>query len=109
MLCIYIFVNISTVKEAKNLNLDNIVTPIDADKLEEFLIISGYDEQKKNFLIHGFKEGFSPEYEGPLVKCKRTAPNLKLRVGSKIELWNKVMNEVELGRYAGPFNEPPFE
>ena len=26
-----------------------------------------------------------------------------------MELWNKVMNEVELGRYAGPFEQPPFD
>ena len=30
-------------------------------------------------------------------------------VGDKIELWNKVMKEVQLGRYAGPYEEPPFE
>ena len=39
----------------------------------------------------------------------KTGPNLKLRVGSPIELWNKVMLEVQKARYAGPFNEPPFE
>ena len=34
---------------------------------------------------------------------------MKLRVGSPIELWNKVMVEVNKGRYAGPFADPPFE
>ena len=34
---------------------------------------------------------------------------MKLRVGSQTELWNKVMKEVELGRYAGPYESPPFE
>ena len=37
------------------------------------------------------------------------APNLKLNVGTKTDLWNKVMKEVKVGRYAGPFNEIPFE
>ena len=37
------------------------------------------------------------------------APNLKIRIGSKTEMWNKVMKEVEGGRYAGPHKEPPFE
>ena len=32
-----------------------------------------------------------------------------MRVGNKIELWNKVMAEVKLGRYAGPFETPPFK
>ena len=40
---------------------------------------------------------------------KRFSPNLKLRVGSKLELWNKVMVEVKGNRYAGPFEEVPFE
>ena len=51
---------------------------------------------------------FLLQYEGNLTRVKRTAPNLKLRIGNKVELWNKVMNEVELKRYAGPFDEPPF-
>ena len=64
---------------------------------------------KLAFLVNGFTNGFKLHYEGPLHNCKRSAPNLKLRVGSKVELCNKVMTEVELGRYAGPFHEPPFE
>ena len=44
-----------------------------------------------------------------MADCKRTAPNLKLRIGNKTELWNKVMKEVDLGRYAGPFEDPPFD
>ena len=30
-------------------------------------------------------------------------------MGDEIDLWNKVMKEVKLKRYAGPFNEIPFE
>ena len=40
---------------------------------------------------------------------RRTAPNLKIRIGTKIDLWNKVMGEVEKGRYAGPFIDPPYD
>ena len=40
---------------------------------------------------------------------KRTAPNLKLNVGNETILWNKVMKEVGLGRYAGPYEKPSFE
>ena len=40
------------------------------------------------------------------VKVQKKAPNLKLRVGNKIELWNKVVKE---GRYAGPFKEIPYD
>ena len=57
-----------------------------------------------------FTEGFDLHYEGPLKNTVREAPNLKLRVGSKCELQNKVMNEVKLGHFAGPFkNKPPYE
>ena len=35
--------------------------------------------------------------------------NLKLNVGNSTELWNKVMKEVQLGRYAGPFKQVPFK
>ena len=97
------------VKEAVNRNSEQIVTPVSYEKLNDLLIEVGYNEQKRKFLVDGFKYGFSLQYQGPLKDCQRTASNLKLRVGSKLELWNKVMNEVELGRYAGPYEEPPFE
>ena len=45
-------------------------------------------------------------------RCKRglrEAPNLKFVIGDKVELWNKVMGEIKLGRYAGPFRQPPFK
>ena len=107
---IYIlFVELFAVKDACSLNLEDIVTPVQADILEQLLIQSNYDKRKTEFLIEGFRNGFSLKYEGNLKNCKRLAPNLKLRIGSKLELWNKVMNKVELGRYAGPFDEPPFE
>ena len=39
------------------------------------------------------------------------SPNLKLSVGSEVDLWNKVMKEVKLKRFAGPYKEEeiPFE
>ena len=33
------------------------------------------------------------------------AKNIPLSVGLHVELWNKIMKEVRLGRYAGPFEE----
>ena len=67
-----------------NHNLTDIVTPVDADKLEELLIYHGYDVEKRNYLVNGFRFGFDLGYRGPKI-VKRTAPNLKLRVGSKQE------------------------
>ena len=34
--------------------------------------------------------------------------NIPLTIGTKVDLWNKFMKEVKLGRYAGPFDKPPF-
>ena len=96
-------------KEAINLDLENIVTPVKADVLEKLLKQSKFDLDKTNYLVNGFKEGFKLHYSGNLKECQRLAPNLKLRVGSKLELWNKVMAEVKLGRFAGPFDKPPLE
>ena len=89
--------------------MQHIITPVKPDVLEELLKISGFDERKRNFLIEGFTRGFMLNYEGNLRNCKRLAPNLKLRVGNKVELWNKIMKEVELGQFAGPFESPPME
>ena len=92
----------------ENKDLQNIITPVDVDKYEQLLKQSGYDEQKTDYLVKGFRYGFSVRFQGK-VEGKRVAPNLKLRVGSEIELWNKVMTEVKAKRYAGPFKEPPFK
>ena len=81
---------------------------MDADRLCAYLDAINYNEAKKQFLIKGFQEGFDLGYTGDRT-MRRKAPNLKLTVGSKVELWNKVMKEVKEGRYAGPFETPPFE
>ena len=91
-----------------NWDLDNIVTPIKANVLDGLLRHYGYEEEKTKFLVEGFKEGFSIGYSGK-EDVQLTAPNLKLRVGSELELWNKVIKEVKLKRYAGPFENIPYE
>ena len=64
---------------------------------------------KTRFLVKGFTEGFDLGYRGPQQR-RDYSNNIPLRIGSKIELWNKVMKQVQLKRYASPFKEkPPFE
>ena len=92
----------------ENYNLCDIVTLVDAGALERMLKNTHYPEQKINFLIRGFKRGFDLQYVGDR-KVTHTAPNLKFTVGNKFELWNKVMNEVKLKRYAGLYSKPPFD
>ena len=72
------------------------------------LKLTDYNITKSNFLIDSFTNGFSIGYQGD-TNVKHMSPNLKLFVGSKTELWNKVMKEVKLKRYAGPFEMVPFE
>ena len=85
------------------------MTPVDADALERLLNETQYDRKKSEFLLDGFRNGFSLEYQGP-VDVKITSKNLKFRgVGNETILWNKVMKEVKLMRYARPFREIPFK
>ena len=90
------------------MDLENIVTPIDVKMLEKLLRQSNYNIEESEYLIEGLSSGFSLEFQGNM-KVKKTAPNLHLRVGTKLQLWNKMMTEVEAKRFAGPFKEIPFE
>ena len=70
---------------------------------------SGYCEKEIRFLVTGFREGFNLEYDGPWDR-RDTSRNLPFRdgIGSPQELWDKVIKEVKLKRYAGPFKKIPF-
>ena len=93
----------------ENFDLDNVVTPVNAQVLRHLLQRSNYNPQKTEFLYRGFTEGFDIGYEGPS-DVKLVSENLKLRgLGTKTTLWNKVMKEVKAKRYAGPFTEIPFD
>ena len=93
----------------KTFYLDTIKTPVDVDKLEQLLIETNYDKVETEFLVNGFRNGFSIGYSGSH-EVKINSPNLKFReVGDPITLWNKVMKEVKELRYAGPFESIPFE
>ena len=78
-----------------NYDLENVVTPVKVDILENMLKETGYDQMKTNKIIRGFKNGFSLGYEGP-TNVQLTAPNLPLYVGNSTVLWNKIMKEVKL-------------
>ena len=85
------------------------MTPVDVEKYDELLKQANYDKTKSDYLVSGFKNGFRLHFEGDRT-VKRESKNLKLRCGSKIEMWNKIMTEVKVGRYARLYqNHPPFE
>ena len=92
-----------------NFDLDNIKTPVKTEVFENLLLESNYDAVETQFLIHGFKHGFSIGYCGP-ENVQIKSPNLKFReIGDPVTLWNKVMKEVKEERYAGPFEQIPFK
>ena len=59
-------------------------------------------------LYTGFTEGFDIGYRGKTER-QDISENIPLRIGSKTELWNKVMKEVMLGQFAGPHEDIPFK
>ena len=96
------------IKFCSNYDVTNVCTPVNPIKLGQLLRESNYDAEKTNYLVQGFTNGFDLGYRGS-ENIRICSPNLKFTVGSKVELWNKVMAEVEAGWYAGPFNKIPFQ
>lgn len=94
--------------EEFNPDLQSLVTPLNVKAYEQLLDQTQYDPQKTKELVKGFTDGFDLGYRGP-TQIKLEARNLKLRVGSKTELWNKIMQEVKEKRFAGGFRVPPFQ
>ena len=77
-------------------------------KLKQLLVEMGYNKKETSFLVKSFKYGFDLGYRGDR-RVKKRSPNLKITVGSEVQLWNKIMKEVKLKRFAGPFEKIPFE
>ena len=92
---------------AENFNLLDVITPVKVDILHNLLIESGYDKQMTDYIINGFQNGFELGYRGN-TEIRMTSPNLKLRIGDEIDLWNKIKKEVKLSRFAGSYKDPPF-
>ena len=91
-----------------NYNLNDIVTPINVTVLKQMLEQAKYDENKSAELVDGFQNGFDIGYRGE--NCRQDmSKNILLTIGTKTDLWNKIMKEVKLGRYAGPSDQMPYD
>ena len=92
--------------------VNDIITPINVDVLEQLLADTNLQEDKISKLVNGFQHGFDLGYRGPMER-KNKASNLPFKpgVGDRMDMWNKIMKEVKLGRYTGPFleEELPFD
>ena len=93
------------VKEESCMIHDDIVTPINHELLIELLQQARFDPHKISKLQEGFESGFDIGYRGPAVVGPHEANNIPFTVGNEIEMWNKIMNEVEMQRYAGPYTK----
>ena len=92
-----------------NFDLSNICTPVSAKEFNELLERTNYEDKERRFLIKGFTTGFSLKYRGSFNRTD-LSDNIPFTpgVGNRIEMWNKIMKEVKNKRYAGPFEEIPF-
>lgn len=88
--------------------MESVVTPINVVNFRKLLEDTNYDSIKTNFLVEGFTEGFRLGYEGPRNRCLE-GRNLPFRVGTPVDLWNKIMKEVQLGRIVGPMDKVNFQ
>ena len=94
--------------EFENFDTESLVSPIKVNEFIDLLVESNYPENKIQFIKQGFTEGFDIGYRGK-EDIKLQAPNLRLTIASEKEIWNKVMKEVQHNRFAGPFEQIPFE
>ena len=90
-----------------NPDLSSIITPVNVTKLEQLLRDSDYDREETDFLVNGFSSGFDIGYQGPAERQSRLE-NIPFTVGNHVELWEKIMKEVDAKRVAGPFESIRF-
>ena len=79
-------------------------SPIKVERLRKYLV--GYDDETASELLDGFSEGFSLHYFGPRIETD--CINLKSVRDNKYEALRLVLEEVQKGRIAGPFDERPI-
>ena len=94
----------------QNFNLTDICTTVKVSRLRKMLKASNYDRTESSYLLQGFQKGFDLEYQGDWFR-NDTSHNLPFKdgVGDAVELWEKMIKEVKLGRFAGPFSKIPFQ
>ena len=85
-----------------NYDWKKVVTPINVKIFNKLLCDTEFEHQQRITLIQGFTSGFDLGYRGPETR-KDLSENILLRVGTRTDLWNKVMKEVNNGRFAGPY------
>ena len=98
------------IEDYVNRDLTSLITPINVKLFKQLLSESNYNKEESEFLVEGFTSGFNIEYQGPWDRqdYSRNIP-FQVGVGDKFDMWNKIMKEVKVGRYAGPYDQIPFK
>ena len=92
-------------KTNQNLLTPKLPTPVNYKKLEYFL--QGYDQEKSDYLVNGFKYGFDLRN---IKFCPNDSDNNQRSANSQPDVVDKKLNkELSLGRLMGPLEIPPFE
>ena len=82
-----------------------VPTPVKAERLN--ILLEGYPTSLRIYLVQGFSEGFRINFQGI---CRSTEPaNLKSAREQPTIVFSKLRKEIEEGRIAGPFEQPPFD
>ena len=89
------------------MDLTTITTPVDVSVFSKYLQMSNFDPLESAYLIESFEQGFDIGYRGPTLR-QDEANNIPFSVGNKLDMWEKLMKEVKLGRVAGPFTKIPY-
>lgn len=71
------------------------------------VLLEGYDLEKKQYLVNGFRYGFHLHFEGKRVF--QDSPNLKSADLNPTTVDQKIKKELDAGRIAGPFSGNPFQ
>ena len=91
-----------------NKDLTNIFTVVNGNCFAQLLKEAGVECEEIEFLHNGFTKGFDLCYRGPLDRRDKSN-NMLLRCGSQTDFWNKMVKEVNLKGFAGPFKSIPFD
>ena len=81
---------------------------IKADVLQSMLKEAGFNPDDTDYLVSGFTDCFDLGYEG-MEQHRDTSANIPFLVGNKFDMWEKIMKEVSMGRYAGPYESIPYD
>ncbi len=92
-------------------------TPIKYERLSELLKAEGYDVQKTNYLVNGFRDGFRLRLDRTtkelaqqqLARGQQPVQNHKSASRRPVEVELKLKKELVAGRILGPFPQPIFD